>query len=249
MWENRIEIFYDYKGMAENMSEKILIVDDEKEIADLVALYLRNEGYEVFLCYNGSDALKVIEKERLDMAILDVMLPDISGFELCTRIREDHCYPVIMLTAKGEELDKITGLTLGADDYMTKPFLPLELVARVKAQLRRYKRYNAGMENDESVISVSGLALNSKTHECTLNERPLNLTPTEFSILWILCQRRGQVVSAEELFYLIWHDEYYVKNNNTITVHIRHLREKMGDSFEEPKYIKTVWGCGYKIEG
>lgn len=249
MWENRIEIFYDYKGMAENMSEKILIVDDEKEIADLVALYLRNEGYEVFLCYNGSDALKVIEKERLDMAILDVMLPDIGGFELCTRIREERCYPVIMLTAKGEELDKITGLTLGADDYVTKPFLPLELVARVKAQLRRYKRYNAGMENDESVISVSGLVLNSKTHECTLNERPLNLTPTEFSILWILCQRRGQVVSAEELFYLIWHDEYYVKNNNTITVHIRHLREKMGDSFEEPKYIKTVWGCGYKIEG
>ncbi len=231
------------------MSENILIVDDEKEIADLVALYLRNEGYEVFLCYNGSDALKVIAGERLDMAILDVMLPDISGFELCTRIRKEHCYPVIMLTAKGEELDKITGLTLGADDYMTKPFLPLELVARVKAQLRRYKRYNAGMENDESVISISGLVLNTKTHECTLNERPLNLTPTEFSILWILCQRRGQVVSAEELFYLIWHDEYYVKNNNTITVHIRHLREKMGDSFEEPKYIKTVWGCGYKIEG
>lgn len=241
--------FYDFKGVAENMSEKILIVDDEKEIADLVALYLRNEGYEVFLCYNGGDALKVIAEERLDIAILDVMLPDISGFEICTRIREDHCYPVIMLTAKGEELDKITGLTLGADDYVTKPFLPLELVARVKAQLRRYKRYNAGMENDESVISVSGLVLNSKTHECTLNERPLNLTPTEFSILWILCQRRGQVVSAEELFYLIWHDEYYVKNNNTITVHIRHLREKMGDSFEEPKYIKTVWGCGYKIEG
>lgn len=231
------------------MSENILIVDDEKEIADLVALYLRNEGYEVFLCYNGSDALDVIAKERLDMAILDVMLPDISGFDLCTKIRESHCYPVIMLTAKGEELDKITGLTLGADDYMTKPFLPLELVARVKAQMRRYKRYNAGTENDESVISVSGLMLNNKTHECTLNERPLNLTPTEFSILWILCQRKGQVVSAEELFYLIWHDEYYVKNNNTITVHIRHLREKMGDSFEDPRYIKTVWGCGYKVEG
>lgn len=231
------------------MSENILIVDDEREIADLVALYLKNEGYQVFLCYNGSDALNVIATERLDMAILDVMLPDLNGLELCTRIRENHCYPVIMLTAKGEEVDKITGLTLGADDYMTKPFLPLELVARVKAQLRRYKRYNGGVENDDSVISVSGLMLNNKTHECTLNERPLNLTPTEFSILWILCQRKGQVVSAEELFYLIWQDEYYVKNNNTITVHIRHLREKMGDSFEEPKYIKTVWGCGYKVEG
>ena len=222
------------------MSDNILIVDDEKEIADLVALYLRNEGYEVFLCYNGSDALNVIASQRLDMAILDVMLPDVSGLDICTKIREEHCYPVIMLTAKGEEMDKITGLTLGADDYMTKPFLPLELVARVKAQLRRYKRYNAGVENDDSVINISGLVLNNKTHECTLNEKPLNLTPTEFSILWILCQRKGQVVSAEELFYLIWQDEYYVKNNNTITVHIRHLREKMGDSFEDPKYIKTV---------
>ena len=230
------------------MSDNILIVDDEKEIADLVALYLRNEGYEVFLSYNGSDALNVIASQRLDMAILDVMLPDVSGLDICTKIREEHCYPVIMLTAKGEEMDKITGLTLGADDYMTKPFLPLELVARVKAQLRRYKRYNAGVENDDSVINISGLVLNNKTHECTLNEKPLNLTPTEFSILWILCQRKGQVVSAEELFYLIWQDEYYVKNNNTITVHIRHLREKMGDSFEDPKYIKTVWGCGYKVE-
>ena len=200
------------------------------------------------MCYNGSDALNVIASQRLDMAILDEMLPDVSGLDICTKIREEHCYPVIMLTAKGEEMDKITGLTLGADDYMTKPFLPLELVARVKAQLRRYKRYNAGVENDDSVINISGLVLNNKTHECTLNEKPLNLTPTEFSILWILCQRKGQVVSAEELFYLIWQDEYYVKNNNTITVHIRHLREKMGDSFEDPKYIKTVWGCGYKVE-
>ena len=231
------------------MSEKILIVDDEREITDLVALYLRNEGYQVFQCYSGQEALEVVEKEQLDLAILDVMLPDINGFELCTGIREQYTWPVIMLTAKGEEMDKITGLTLGADDYMTKPFLPLELVARVKAQLKRYKRYNGGMENDDNVISISGLVLNNKTHECTLNERPLNLTPTEFSILWILCRRRGEVVSAEELFYLIWQDEYYVKSNNTITVHIRHLREKMGDSFENPKYIKTVWGCGYKIEG
>ena len=151
-----------------------------------------------------------------------------------------------MLTAKGEEMDKITGLALGADDYMTKPFLPLELVARVKAQLRRYKRYNTGSVQ-EDVLEISGLTLNIGSHECFLNEKPLNLTPTEFSILRILCQRRGQVVSAEELFHLIWEDEYYTKNNNTITVHIRHLREKMGDSFENPQYIKTVWGCGYKI--
>ena len=184
----------------------------------------------------------------MDLAILDVMLPDTSGFQICRKIREKYRYPVIMLTAKGEEIDKITGLTLGADDYITKPFLPLELVARVKAQLRRYKRYNMGTEPEEDVIIHSGLVLNVKTHECMLNEKPLSLTPTEFSILCILCREKGNVVSAEDLFHQIWGDEYYSKSNNTITVHIRHLREKMGDSFEDPKYIKTVWGCGYKIE-
>ena len=153
-----------------------------------------------------------------------------------------------MLTAKGEEIDKITGLTLGADDYIVKPFQPLELVARVKAQLRRYKRYNTGVEKEEDVMIHSGLVMNIKTHECTLNGKPLSLTPTEFSILRILCQQKGNVVSAEELFHQIWGDEYFSKSNNTITVHIRHLREKMGDSFEDPKYIKTIWGCGYKIE-
>lgn len=231
------------------MEERILIVDDEKEIADLVALYLENEGFRVVKCYDGEEALHRIREEKFDLAILDIMLPEISGLEICRRIRELYTYPVIMLTAKGEETDKITGLTLGADDYMTKPFLPLELVARVKAQLRRYKRYNTSEEKEEEVLAVSGLVLNIRTHQCRLNEKELNLTPTEFSILRILCQRKGQVVSAEELFHLIWADEYYTKNNNTITVHIRHLREKMGDSFENPKYIKTVWGCGYKIEG
>lgn len=232
------------------MNEKILVVDDEKEIADLVRLYLENEGFQVTVCYDGQEALRSIEgTDGLDLCVLDIMLPGISGLELCRRIRENYTWPVIMLTAKGEEMDKITGLTLGADDYMTKPFLPLELVARVKAQLRRYKKYNAGAAPNEDVLTVLGLVLNISTHECTLDEKPLNLTPTEFSILKILCQRQGQVVSAEELFHLIWEDEYYTKNNNTITVHIRHLREKLGDSFENPKYIKTVWGCGYKIEG
>lgn len=231
------------------MADKILIVDDEREIANLVEVYLQNENFTVYKFYTAAEAMKCIQSENLDLAILDVMLPDMSGFEICRKIRERYHYPVIMLTAKGEEIDKITGLTLGADDYITKPFLPLELVARVKAQLRRYKRYNtAGTGMEEDILIHSGLVLNIKTHECTLNEKPLSLTPTEFSILRILCQQKGEVVSSEELFRQIWGDEYFSKSNNTITVHIRHLREKLGDSFEEPRYIKTVWGCGYKIE-
>ena len=227
------------------MQYKILVVDDEKEIADLVTLYLKSEGFLVFEFYNAADALKCIEKEELDLAVLDVMLPDMSGYELCSKIREKYQYPVIMLTAKGEEMDRIMGLTLGADDYITKPFFPLEMVARVKAQLRRYKKYNGNTEEDKDVITYSGLVLNLKTHECTLNEKPLVLTPTEFTILRILCQNKGNIVSAEELFHQVWGDQYFNKSNNTITVH---LREKMNDSFENPKYIKTVWGYGYKIE-
>ena len=234
------------------MADRILVVDDEPEIADLVELYLRNENFIVYKFYSASEALACINSEQLDLAILDVMLPGISGLQICSKIRERYNYPVIMLTAKNEEIDKITGLTRGADDYITKPFLPLELLARVKAQLRRYKRYNSvdseAAEADE-VIVVSGLVLNSRTHECTLNERPLALTPTEFSLLRILCRQRGNVVSSEELLHQLWGEEYYSKSNNTVTVHIRHLREKMGDSFENPKYIKTVWGVGYKIEG
>ncbi|MEE1191687.1 MAG: VanR-ABDEGLN family response regulator transcription factor [Blautia sp.] len=230
------------------MREQILVVDDEKEIADLVTLYLENEGFRVFKFYSSEKALECINSQSIDLAVLDIMMPVIDGLKLCRKIREHHHYPIIMLTAKGTEIDKITGLTLGADDYITKPFLPLELVARVKAQLRRYTRYNQGQEQNQDLFVHHGLVLNRKTHECSLNERPLSLTPTEFEILAILCENKGSVVSSEELFHQIWKDEYYSKNNNTITVHIRHLREKMQDSFEKPKYIKTVWGCGYKIE-
>lgn len=230
------------------MREQILVVDDEKEIADLVTLYLENEGFRVFKFYSSEKALECINSQSIDLAVLDIMMPVIDGLKLCRKIREHHHYPIIMLTAKGTEIDKITGLALGADDYITKPFLPLELVARVKAQLRRYTRYNQGQEQNQDLFVHHGLVLNRKTHECSLNERPLSLTPTEFEILAILCENKGSVVSSEELFHQIWKDEYYSKNNNTITVHIRHLREKMQDSFEKPKYIKTVWGCGYKIE-
>ncbi len=233
------------------MSDKILIVDDEKEIADLVAFYLESEAFETHVCYTSKDALEKIQEQVFDIAVLDIMLPGIDGLELCKEIRKKYNYPVIMLTAKDEEIDKIRGLMLGADDYITKPFRPLELVARVKAQLRRYKRYNQVQNTeveDPSLIIHGGLVMNIKTHECLLDEKELNLTPTEFSILRILCQRKGEVVSSEELFHEIWQDEYYSKSNNTITVHIRHLREKMNDSVERPKYIKTIWGVGYKIE-
>jgi len=230
------------------MGNKILVVDDEREIADLVELYLQNENYTVYKCYSAKDALACIEDHILDLAILDVMLPDGNGLNICQKIREKYTYPVIMLTAKEEETDKITGLTLGADDYITKPFRPLEMVARVKAQLRRYKKYNASPVPDETVLTHSGLVMNINTHACFLNEKPLALTPTEFSILRILCEQKGNVVSSEQLFHEIWGNEYFSKNNNTITVHIRHLREKMNDSVENPKYIKTVWGVGYKIE-
>lgn len=230
------------------MPENILVVDDEQAITDLIEIYLKNENYNVFKFYNGQDALKCIEKENIDLAILDIMLPDINGFSICQRIRENYMFPVIMLTAKGEETDKITGLTLGADDYITKPFRPLELIARIKAQLRRYKKYNFVPEQNEEIITNSGLVIDVNTHVCLLNDKPLSLTPTEFSILRILCENKGNVVSSEQLFHAIWGDEYYYKNNNTITVHIRHLREKMNDSLDNPKYIRTVWGVGYKIE-
>lgn len=226
----------------------VVIVDDEKEIADLIEVYLINEGFNVFKFYSAKEALEAIYNNKIDLAILDVMLPDGNGFSLCKSIREKYSFPIIMLTAKEEEIDKITGFTLGADDYITKPFRPLELVARVKAQLRRYTKYNKESLGDKEILSYKGLVINEKTHKCTLNDNELNLTPTEFSILKILLEEKGNVVSSEKLFKAIWKDEYFSKNNNTIPTHIRHLREKIGDSIEKPKYIKTIWGVGYKFE-
>ncbi len=235
------------------METHILIVDDEKEIADLVELYLQSENYVVHKFYSAPQALECIQTQKLDLAILDVMMPEISGFELCKKIREKENYPVIMLTAKDAGIDKITGLTIGADDYVTKPFLPLELIARVKAQLRRYKRYGTEERKEavgnEELLVCKGLVLSPKAHQCTLEGKEVVLTPTEFSILEELCRKKGRVVSAEDLFHSLWADEYYSKSNNTISVHIRHLREKLDDTTERPKYIKTVWGVGYKIDG
>lgn len=230
------------------MPGKILIVDDEKEIADVIGLYLTNENFEVLKCYNGKDALDAVENEKPDMAILDVMLPDIDGFTILQKIREQYMFPVIMLTAKTEYMDKINGLTLGADDYIEKPFNPLELMARVKAQLRRSTKYNEGAKQQEDIIDFGGLVMNRSTHECIFNERELTLTPIEFDILWILCENRGQVISSEQLFEQVWHETYYKQSNNTVMVHIRHLREKMGGPMGKTEFIKTVWGVGYKVE-
>ncbi len=227
---------------------KILILDDEKEIADIIGCYLKNEGYEIMLAYTGREALAQIEKEQPDLALLDVMLPDVDGFRVLRKIRETYRFPVIMLTAKHEDTDKINGLTLGADDYIAKPFNPLELVARVKAQLRRYTKYNENSKTQENVIDFAGLLMNRDTHECIYNEKELALTPIEFDILWFLCENRGKVVSSERLFEEIWKEKYFKNSNNTVMVHIRHLREKMGDGRRKSELIKTVWGVGYKVE-
>lgn len=229
------------------MDANILVVDDEPEIADLVTVYLRGENFQVFPCGTGTEALEVLEREKIDLAVLDVMLPDISGISLCAEIRRKWQFPILMLTAKTEDSDKITGLTVGADDYMTKPFSPLELVARVKAQLRRYTRYNGGEKEEGEMLSVNGLTINRTTHQCWLYDELLNLTPIEFDILWLLCANRGKVISAEDLFETVW-GEKYLDRNNTVMVHIRRLREKLGEPSGHPRFIKTVWGVGYKID-
>ena len=234
------------------MSEKILVVDDEKEIADLIEVYLKNDGYTVYKFYNGTDALKCVGNTEIDLAILDVMLPDVDGFHICQRIREHYFYPIIMLTAKVEDTDKIMRLTIGADDYITKPFNPLEVIARVKTQLRRYVRYNnAAIGKEEDVLiteyDVNGLIINKNSHKCTLFGKDITLTPIEFSILWYLCEHRGKVIPSEELFEKVW-GEKFLDNNNTVMAHIGRLREKLKEPAKHPRFIKTVWGVGYTIE-
>lgn len=230
------------------MNYNILILDDEKEIADLIELYLKNENYNVYKFYDSKEALKCIESTKLDMAILDVMLKDIDGFTILSKIREKYTYPVIMLTAKIDDISKIQGLSIGADDYITKPFNPLEVIARVKSALRRYHNYNPNNINEsDDIIEFLGLSLNKKNHTCILYNEKLNLTPIEFSILWYLCKNKGRVVTSEELFSNVW-KEKYLDCNNTVMVHIKRLREKMHEKPKNPKFIKTVWGVGYEIE-
>jgi len=226
----------------------IVIVDDEREIADLVEVVLQQEGYRTHTFYDPVEALAHIEHTPdVDLAILDVMMPVIDGFALCAAIRRKHTYPIIMLTARTEDIDKITGLGIGADDYITKPFNPLEVVARVKAQLRRYTRYNSPVRSAAKVYDSRGLIVNYDTHECSLFGKPVFLTPIEFKILWLLCQNAGKVVSSEEIFEKVWGEEY-LDSNNTVMVHIRRMREKLQEPSRKPRFIKTVWGVGYKID-
>lgn len=225
----------------------ILIVDDEKEIADLIEIYLSNENYQVYKYYSSKEVLQDLDHLDIDLAILDVMMPDMDGFLLCNKIRERYQFPIIFVTAKVEDMDKINGLSLGADDYVTKPFQPLELMARVKAQLRRYQKYNS-FQKEDKVIDFRGIVMNKETHEFYFHEKKIELTKTEFAILWLLCENRGRVVGSDVLFSKVWQEKYFLKDNNTIMVHIRHLREKMNDHGRHPKYIKTVYGVGYKIE-
>ena len=229
----------------------ILVVDDEKEIAQLLDVCLKSEGFDTVVCYTMQQAMQIIAQGKIDLAILDVMLPDGDGFSLCREIRKKYFYPVIMLTARDSDADKIGGLGLGADDYVTKPFQPAELMARVHAQLRRYIRYNqvrdTAAEPESGELYFNGLSLNPQSHTCMLNGQKLPLTPTEFTILQMLMAQPGRVFSAEELFHGVWGDEYWTRNNNTIATHIRHLREKMQDTGERPLYIRTVWGIGYRL--
>lgn len=227
----------------------ILVVDDEKEIADLVELFLKNEGFTVYKFYDSKSAVDCIFSKQIDLALLDVMIDETDGFSILRKIREQNLnFPVIMLTAKVEDSDKILGLSLGADDYITKPFNPLEMVSRVKAQLRRFTLYNGnGRQENSKIYDGGGLIVNHETHECTLYERAVNLSPTEFNILWLLCQNAGKVVSTEDIFEKVWGEKYF-DSNNTVMVHIRRIREKLNEPPRNPKFIKTVWGVGYKIE-
>ena len=231
------------------MKETILVVDDEKEIADLLELYIGGEGYSVVKAYTGAEALETLSRQPVSLALLDVMLPDISGFELCRRIREEFVFPIIMLTARTSDIDKINGLTLGADDYVTKPFNPLEVTARVKTQLRRFTRYNSGEQKKEEkyFYDRNGLVVDRETHTCTLYGKAIQLTPIEFDILCCLCSHAGRVVSSEELFEEVWKEAYF-EGNNTVMAHIARLRQKLNEPPRKPKFIKTVWGVGYKID-
>ncbi len=225
--------------------EVVLVADDEKEIRELVEIYLRNEGFDVVTAANGKEAVEVVQNKKIDIAILDIMMPVVNGIDACIKIREKHNVPIIMLSAKSEDIDKILGLSVGADDYLTKPFNPLELIARVKAQIRRYTTLN-NQGQESKVLEERDLTINLETGKVYKRGVEIMLTPTEYSILKLLWVNKGMVFKIENIYEKVWGQEYF-DNNNTVMVHIRKLREKIEDNPRLPDYIYTVWGVGYKF--
>lgn len=231
--------------------EHILVVEDDKEILEGIKIYLKNQGYVVFGASNGLEGLDVIEQEEIHLAIVDIMMPKMDGITMTMLLREKHEFPVIMLTAKSEEIDKITGLNIGADDYVTKPFAPMELMARVNSQLRRYRKYMDALqgkteEKRENVYVVGGLELDEEKAQVTLDGIPVKLTPLEFKVLALLMKHPGRVFSAEELYERVWNEK--AVTTDTVMVHVRNIREKIEINPKKPRYLKVVWGVGYKIE-
>lgn len=227
------------------MMERVLVVDDDRSIRKLVEVYLKNEGYSVDSADNGEDAVRLVEDNKYDLIILDIMMPKLDGVATCIKIREKYTMPIIFLSAKGEEIDKIQGLTVGADDYVSKPFGSMELLTRVKAQLRRYKKFNDKPIN-KNVIEIEDLIINSDTHEVTVRGEKVKLTPKEFDILETLAKNKGMVFSVEKLYEAVWKESFAV-SDTSIVVHITNLRQKIELDPKSCQYIKTVWGVGYKI--
>ncbi|MGG2017663.1 response regulator transcription factor [Bacillus sp. S10(2024)] len=227
--------------------ETILVVDDEKEIRDLIAIYLKNEGYEVLQAGDGTEGLEILQKQQVHLVVLDIMMPKLDGIHMCMKVREIAEMPIIMLSAKTQDMDKILGLTTGADDYVTKPFNPLELIARIKSQLRRYMKMSGGFIQNENEIEIGDMKINVATHEVIVGQDEVKLTPREFSILELLARNSGMVFSADQIYERIW-KEHSFQSDNTVMVHIRKIREKTEENPRKPRYIKTVWGVGYKIE-
>ena len=225
---------------------QILLCDDEKDIVTALEIYLRNDDYKIFKAYNGADALKILTEEEIHLVLLDIMMPHMDGIAALTKLREFSNVPVILLTAKSEDIDKVLGLTVGADDYITKPFNPIELQARVKSQLRRYMQLGGG-KTQSDVYSVGGIVLNPITKEVTLDSDPIALTRIEYNILLFLMQHVGQSFTPREIYQNVWHDNAYGEES-TVAVHIRHLREKIEYTPAEPRYLKAVWGRGYKLD-
>lgn len=229
------------------MMNKILICDDEKEIVDAIEIYLEQEGFRVLKAYHGLEALEVLKNEEIQLVILDIMMPGLDGIRTAMKIRETSTIPIIFLSAKSQDADKILGLNIGADDYITKPFNPLELVARVKSQIRRYTKLGNLVSENEKIYRAGGLVINDDTKEVTVESETIKLTPIEYNILCLLVRNQGRVFSIEQIYEQIWGEEA-IGADNTVAVHIRHIREKIEINPKEPKYLKVVWGVGYKIE-